>query len=77
MIYRAQRCNIEILHSLFPECQTLNADRAISVMLWVQAAVRIVRSNAAIFRLSSAIKMTQFSVYENNYCIWVTVIQVQ
>lgn len=71
VIHRAQRCNTVISHSLVPEHQTQDAGRTIRAMFWVQAAGCIVRSSAAIFRLSLAIKMTQYSVDENTitmYC---------
>lgn len=51
VIYRAQRCNPEISHSLFSEHQTSDADRAVSARLEAQTGGCIERSNAAIFRL--------------------------
>lgn len=42
--------------------QTQSAGRAVRVTLWIQAAGRVIKSCAAIFRMSSTIKKAQYSV---------------
>ena len=60
VISGAQCCAIEISHRLYSEHQTVDADGAICAMLWVHAAGCVVKSDAAIFRLSAAIDMAQY-----------------
>lgn len=77
VIYRAQLCNTVISHSLVPERQTQDAGRAIRAMFWVQAAGCIVRSSAAIFRLSLAIKMcVKKCSWKHNYHVLLIVIHI-
>lgn len=42
--------------------QTQSAGRAVGVTLWIQAAGCVIKSSAAIFRLSSTIKNAQYSI---------------